>query len=49
VPRIQILTVEALLAGTKPHLPDLSRGEQTFKKARREEKDGKKDQPGFDF
>ena len=47
--RIQILTVEALLAGPEPHLPYLSRGEQTFKKARREEKNGKKHQPGFDF
>ena len=37
VPKIQILTIEALLAGTKPQLPDLSRGGQTFKKARKEE------------
>ena len=37
VPKIQILTVEDLLAGKKPQLPDLSRGEQTFKKARMEE------------
>lgn len=36
VPRIQILTIEALLGGEKPTLPDLSRGEQTFKKARTE-------------
>ena len=49
VPKIQILTVEDLLAGKKRQLPDLSRGEQTFKKARREEKDGKAHQPGFDF
>ena len=49
VPKIQILTVEALLNGVKPQLPDLSRGEQTFKKAKREDKDGKKAQPGFDF
>ena len=37
VPKIQILTVEDLLSGKKPQLPDLSRGEQTFKKARTEE------------
>ncbi len=37
VPRIQILTVEDLLAGKKPQLPDLSLGKQTFKKARKEE------------
>ncbi len=49
VPKIQILTVEGLPAGRKPQLPDLSRGEQTFKKAKREEKDSKAHQPGFDF
>lgn len=49
VPRIQILSVEDLLAGKKPQLPDLSRGEQTFKKARKEDKQGKKQQSGFDF
>ena len=49
VPKFQILTVADLLAGKKPQLPDLSRGEQTFKKARREERDGTKHQPGFDF
>jgi hypothetical protein len=36
-------------AGKKPQLPNLSLGEQTFKKARRAEKDGKAHQPGFDF
>lgn len=49
VPKIQILTIADLLAGKKPQLPDLSRGEQTFKKARREEKDGKAHQPSLDF
>lgn len=49
VPKIQILTIEALLAGTKPLLPDLSRGEQTFKKAKREEKDGKRLQEDLGF
>ena len=49
VPKIQILTIEALLAGTKPQLPDLSRGEQTFKRAKREEKDGKKLQTDLGF
>ena len=43
VPKIQILTVEDLLAGKKPQLPDLSRGEQTFKKAKTEEKAGAQD------
>ncbi|HYP67398.1 MAG TPA: DNA methyltransferase [Thiobacillaceae bacterium] len=38
-PRIQILTIEGLLSGKeRPSFSDLSRGEQTFKKARREEK-----------
>ena len=49
VPKIQILTIEALLAGTKPQLPDLSRGAQTFKKAKREEKDGKRLQTDLGF
>ncbi len=43
VPKIQIFTVEDLLAGKKPQLPDLSRGEQTFKKAKTEEKAGAQD------
>ena len=43
VPKIQILTVEDLLAGKKPQLPDLSRGEQTFKKARTEAQTGAQD------
>lgn len=38
VPKIQILTVEQLLSGQRPLLPDLSRGGQTFKKAKRDEK-----------
>ncbi len=38
MPKLQILTIEALLADAKPQLPDLSRGEQTFKKARTEHK-----------
>ena len=38
VPKIQILTIEQLLAGERPVLPDLSRGEQTFKKAKKDEK-----------
>jgi DNA modification methylase len=34
-PRIQILTIQGLLDGTeRPHWPDLSYGEQTFKKAK---------------
>ncbi len=49
VPKIQVLTIQALLAGQRPQLPDLSRGAQTFKKAGLEEKDGTKQQPGFDF
>jgi site-specific DNA-methyltransferase (adenine-specific) len=37
-PKIQILTIEGLLSGKeRPNFPDLSRGEQTFKKAKREE------------
>ncbi len=47
--RIQVLTIQTLLAGQRPQLPDLSRGAQTFKKAGLEEKDGTKQQPGFDF
>jgi predicted Mrr-cat superfamily restriction endonuclease len=43
VPKIQILTIEDLLASKKPQLPDLSRGEQTFNKAKTEEKTGTQD------
>lgn len=43
VPKIQILTIEQLLAGQRPMLPDLSRGEQTFKKAKREGRDAEKE------
>jgi site-specific DNA-methyltransferase (adenine-specific) len=43
VPKIQILTVEELLAGKKPHLPDLSRGGETFKKVRKEEQTAAQD------
>lgn len=43
VPKIQILSVDELLSGKKPQLPDLSRGEQTFKKAKTEEKAGTQD------
>ncbi|MBL8514272.1 MAG: restriction endonuclease [Betaproteobacteria bacterium] len=35
-PRIQILTIEGLLAGEKPRWPDLSGGQQTFKQAKAE-------------
>ena len=35
-PRIQILTIEDLLNGIRPHLPVIDTG--TFKKARREER-----------
>ncbi len=36
-PKIQILTIEGLLSGKeRPQFPDLSRGEQTFKKAKTE-------------
>lgn len=49
VPKIQILTVEDLLNGKKPQLPDLSRGEQTFKKAKREDRDAKRAQTDLDF
>ena len=41
-PRIQILTIEGLLNGKqRPQFPDLSRGEQTFKKAKKEKKNQK--------
>jgi site-specific DNA-methyltransferase (adenine-specific) len=43
VPRIQILTFEQLLSGQRPELPDLSGGAQTFKKAKREGRDAKKE------
>lgn len=49
VPKIQILTVEELLAGKKPVLPDLSRGSGTFRKAKREERDAKKAQTDLGF
>lgn len=49
VPKIQILTIEQLLSGQRPQLPYLSRGEQTFKKAKREERDGKKAQRQLGF
>jgi len=49
VPKIQILSIEALLAGKKPPPPDPSRGEQPFKKERREERDGNAHQPSLDF
>ncbi len=36
-PKIQILTIERLLSGKeRPQFPDMSRGEQTFKKAKKE-------------
>jgi hypothetical protein len=39
-PKIQILTIKGLLSGKdRPQFPDLSRGEQTFKKAKREKSD----------
>ena len=41
-PRIQILTIQGLLDGTeRPHWPDLSFGEQNFKKAKSDSKGGK--------
>ena len=41
-PRVQILTIEGLLSGKeRPQFPDLSRGEQTFKKAKTEKKNQK--------
>jgi hypothetical protein len=43
VPKIQILSVDELLSGKRPQLPDLSRGEQTFKKAKTEQKSGTQD------
>lgn len=41
-PKIQILTIEELLGGTRPKWPDLSMGQQTFKEAKKADK--KKDQ-----
>ena len=36
-PKIQILTIEGLLSGKeRPQFPNMSRGEQTFKKAKKE-------------
>jgi site-specific DNA-methyltransferase (adenine-specific) len=49
VAKIQILTIEELLGGRKPELPDLSRGAQTFKKATLEQGDGKKQQSDLGF
>ena len=41
-PKVQILTIEGLLNGNeRPLFPDLSRGEQTFKKAKKESQSGK--------
>ena len=41
-PKVQILTIEGLLNGNeRPLFPDLSRGEQTFKKAKKESQGGK--------
>jgi DNA modification methylase len=37
-PKIQILTIEELLAGKRPQYPDLSRGQSTYKQARTEKK-----------
>lgn len=38
-PKVQILTIDGLLAGTERALyPDLSQGATTFKKAKRDEK-----------
>lgn len=42
-PKIQILTIEELLAGAEPRYPDLTMGQASFKKAKVEEK--KADQP----
>lgn len=39
-PKIQILTITDLLAGKRPHYPDLSQGGASFKKAKTEEKLG---------
>jgi DNA modification methylase len=44
-PKIQILTIEELLNGKKPHYRDLSLGGSSFKKAKVEEKEAK--QNGF--
>lgn len=49
VAKIQILTIEELLGGRKPELPDLSRGAQTFKKAALEQGDAKKQQSDLGF
>lgn len=38
-PKLQILTIEELLAGKKPQYPDLSYGDQTIKKAKLHVKD----------
>jgi hypothetical protein len=44
-PKIQILTIEGLLSGKdRPQFPDLSRGEQTFKKAKKESSNDEKKQ-----
>ena len=40
-PRIQIITIEALLKGERPKWPDMALGEQNFKKAKQAEKDSK--------
>ncbi|MEO6024478.1 MAG: DNA methyltransferase [Burkholderiales bacterium] len=43
-PKVQILTIEGLLNGNeRPQFPDLSRGDQTFKKAKKETKGGKQE------
>lgn len=42
-PKIQILTIEALLSGAEPRYPDLTMGQASFKKAKAEKK--KADQP----
>ena len=44
-PKVQILTIEGLLSGReRPQFPDLSRGEQTFKKAKKENSGAKSEQ-----
>ncbi len=44
-PKIQILTIEGLLSSKeRPQFPDLSRGEQTFKKAKKENSGAKSNQ-----
>ena len=46
--KIQILTIDGLLSGKqRPQFPDLSRGEQTFKKAKKEKKGDEKKQLGL--